>query len=59
MSGPTEPLDLILSDFEGQIQGHTDFESLNLVKELSYTIYNIKDRKIGNHIWGVQWCHQI
>ena len=34
MGSPTEPLDLTLSDLEGEIQGHPDFEALYLVTEI-------------------------
>ncbi len=32
MTSPMTPWHLTLSDFEGQIQGHWDFEALYLVK---------------------------
>ena len=35
MGSPTTPLDLTLSDLEGQSQGHPDLEGLYLTKEPS------------------------
>ena len=34
IGSPTIPLDLTLSDLEGQIQGHSDVEALYLAKRL-------------------------